>query len=199
METQALSLSPHDRLVSLAMMFDGVTETGGPNCGPLIEMFQRHVDGIARQEPYCMAAIQFFLSQVDEEIRLEFPSWPGHKLFKSESCLQVWNSSPVALRRTKPAPGLIGIWRMWKVIKDSSGQVKNQLATSAGHGGTCIKATAMNLATFIEANTSGPRQTNQAGQVVVREGDGIFLKHRTLQSEAGTMRFLGFLDPWGSV
>ncbi len=194
METPALmSLSPHNRLISLAKLFVGVREAGGDNCGPLIEMFQKHVDGIARQDPYCMAFVQWACSFVDSEIMPEFPSWPEHRLHKSENCMQVWERSPVSCRRTKPEPGLIAVWQHWKIIKDAAGRVRTQFPTFKGHTGVVIGVPAINLIDTVEANTSGPKGPDG----IVRDGDGIFLKRRTLSSE-GSMRLVGFIDPWSA-
>lgn len=187
-------VSPHNKLIELAMMFNGVKEQG-QNQGVLVEMFQRAVDGVARQEPYCMAFVQWLCDQVDLEIRLTFPSWPGHRLYRTEGCLHCWNMSPRSIKGMLPRPGMIVIWQQWKIIKDSAGRVKNEMPLSTGHCGVIVNGISQDVVETIEANTSG-NITNQAGQIV-REGDGIQLKRRNLDTEVGIMRFKGILDPWG--
>ncbi len=154
--------------VSTAAKYVGTVETGGDNSGPLIEMFQRAVDGKAQRESWCLSFVQYVIKSVS----------PSSALFPTEHCMTAWNRTPKACRIPAPIPGCIVIWQYY----DMSGK-----ATASGHCGIVTKVLKDGFDS-IEGNT-GP------GQQVVREGDGVYLKRRLF---AGTkrMRIVGYINPW---
>lgn len=154
-------------IVLEAKKWIGVKERGA-NSGPEVERFQRSVDGVAQGEPWCMAFVQYCISQVEWRDRVDSP------VFKSEHCLTVWNRSPEVLRMKHPAPGAIVIWQHG--------------SSSRGHTGIVSRVIDTNWFETIEGNTSG-----RPG--IDREGDGVFEKARTVGG-AGDMRVVGFLRPF---
>lgn len=166
-------------LVAEAQRWVGICEQGN-NAGQLIELFQKTVDGKAQQESWCMSFVQFCLKNVDAQYGAVIGECTKdrHLLERSEHCLTVWNKSPVACRSDKPVIGAVVIW------KHGDGP--------SGHTGivTGLKMDP-EFFTTVEGNT-GP------GAGVVREGDGIFEKTRSVKG-SGEMKILGWLLPWGAV
>lgn len=161
------------KVIELARLFIGVTETT-PNDGPLIRLFQKAVDGKAGKEPWCVGFIHFILSQVDSECGTH------HKLHKTESALQLWERSPQFIRGEYPKPGFVAVWQHYK----------GQIPTGKGHVGFVVRPMPGGMMETIEGNTSSSSK-------IEREGDGIFLKERQWLPDRGSMKLLGFLNPYG--
>lgn len=178
----------HESLVELARYFVGVVEIS-PNKGPLIELFQRAVDGKASGEPWCAAFIQFLLQQIDDEIRDNYPSWPGHKIPRTESTIEMWERSTNAVRFQAPNIGMIMVWQHFKEFQKDGRSV--WVPTRQGHCGLVMSDLALDGTIMCcEGNT------NEPSDKVVREGDGVWIKKRRAKVIDGPMRVLGFLDPY---
>jgi hypothetical protein len=155
------------RLVDLARFYLGVHEVGR-NGGPIVEAFQRAVDGKASGEPWCMAFIQFLIEETEKTHGIKSP------IFRSEHCQTVWYKSPKWLR-AKPQPGSLMIWKHGSTLQ--------------GHVGL-VTAVGMDTIFTIEGNT-GP------GSGVVREGDGVYERVRSFTGE-GSMQVMGWLTVFAS-
>lgn len=161
-------MDPRKTLVDVARRFIGVHEEGGDNHGPMVERFQKEVDGKAQGEPWCMCFVQYCVAQVGRETGV----WSN--LYRGESCLQVWERSPIFMRRMKPEPGMIIIWKR-------AGKLE-------GHAGVVVGIVSPTVFQTVEGNTT-------RGFGIEREGEGVYLKERTI---SGTQLFLpvGFLQPF---
>ncbi len=182
-------MDQHNNLVTLARMLVGTMEQGN-NDGPLIELFQKSVGGVADGQSYCMAFIQWCCDQVDSECGTK------HLLYPSELCTSVWGMTQPSCRISKPIIGGIVIWQKWKILRTPAGKLA-EMPLSSGHCGIIVNVIDDETVDTVEANTS----SNNAIGIdpnIDRNGDGVFMKRRTLQSDVGTMRVLGLLDPWGS-
>lgn len=160
------------RMLDFARFHIGVTEVGGDNSGPVVQAFQKAVDGVASGEPWCMAFIQY----IAEQTRIVHGG--TIKIHRSESVLQTWLKSPPSSRVLMPTPGAIVLWRHGN--------------TQMGHCGIITDVVPDDILT-VEGNTSG------LGTGIVREGDGVYLKrrpwdNRTKESTVGDMKLLGFLN-----
>jgi hypothetical protein len=153
-------------MLDLASFYVGITEATGQNDGPIIERFQKAVDGKAQGEPYCMGFLQF--------CALETAEAHGGRVLavRSESVLAVWNQTPTVYRKRIPAPGR---WALWQ-----HGE------SWAGHAGI-VRSVGPDWIETVEANTS------PGGTTIVREGEGVYIRRRSLKP-VGTMRLLGFLQ-----
>lgn len=174
MKTQLITSTKNPILILEAFRWLGVQEVGGNNKGQVVSIFQRHLGG-AHEEPWCMSFVQyccFWVDSMDAAFRSQKAK--GHKLFKSEHCLTVWNKSPRECRSEAPMPGSVVIWQYG--------------ASSAGHTGIVVDVDG-DVFTTVEANTGDNSKR------VVREGDGVYKKVRPLKS-IGKMKIKGFLNPW---
>jgi hypothetical protein len=154
----------------------GVTEKGGDNRGQLVEMFQKAYDNLAQGEPWCMAFVQFCVKNVEAAYLAAFGKQDTPlKLFPTEHCLTCWARSPVECRLSLPVVGAIVIWQ--------HGTSQN------GHTGVVTAVDGNGGFSTIEGNTG-------AGIGVVREGDGVYRRERSMGG-AGDMKVVGFLLPWG--
>lgn len=169
-------------LATEAAKWVGVRERGGPNKGPDVERFQKAVDGKASGEAWCMSFVQFCVDQVDRLLAglKHEPTW----LFKSEHVLTVWNKTPQAARIpwNQVQPGCLIVWAHYKAGK----------ATGSGHTGIVVK--------LLSNSINGPRVetvegNTGAGSAVVREGDGVYRRVRSLAG-SDTMKVVGFLRCW---
>lgn len=160
-------------LTEEARRWIGIKEKGADNAGEIVEMFQRSADQKAVKESWCMSFVMYCLEQADRIAINVLQAKGRHNLFISEHCLTVWEKSPLSCRASLPVVGSIAIWQMGN--------------TRAGHAGIVV---AVSNSTFqtIEGNT-GP------GAGIVREGDGVFVKNRAMNS-APNFKFLGFLLPY---
>lgn len=174
MDRLALALSKEHLLIHEAKRWVGITEQGGNNRGQLVTLFQRAAGGLANGEPWCMAFVQFCIQAVDNLVADCESSTQKSLLFKSEHCLTVWNKSQV-LKIDNPKPGSLCIWQ--------------QGQTSFGHVGIIVGVNADGSIMTVEGNTSSAEAGNQ------REGDGVWLKRRTLDG-SGSLRVKGFLRAW---
>lgn len=156
------------RLVDFARFHIGVTEQGGANRGPIVERFQKAVDGKAVGESWCMAFVQYCIKQtIDVHGGLS-------RIFEAEHCLTVWNQTPVFMRLKDPKVGCVVIWQHGD--------------SSAGHTGIVCEIFADKEFNTVEGNTS-------AGQGIVSEGDGVYLRRRSTDT-VGNMKLVGFIDPF---
>lgn len=158
------------RMLDIARFHIGVMERGKANTGPMVEAFQKAVDGKASGESWCMAFLQYCLLKT-KEVHGGRPSIPA-----TESCLDAYNRTPQGSKPKLPSPGDWIIWRhgdSWQ-----------------GHCGIITEVGSDYLMT-VEGNT-GP------GQGIVREGDGVYIRRRpwdsiNCKSEIGNMKLVGFL------
>lgn len=157
--------SKSQELIDLASSFSGTKEEGSDNSGPMIELFQRAVDGVASKESWCMCFVQFCIKQIEKKYAVK------SKIFKSEHCLTVWNKSPKELRLVEPEPGCLIIWQFGN--------------GSSGHCGI-VKTVGKDKVATIEGNTSGNSKE------IVREGDEVAEKLR-LRAGSKTMKVIGYL------
>jgi hypothetical protein len=153
----------------------GVRERTGNNDGPLVELMQETIGGHSR-ESWCMSGQQSAVAFAEEMTGIHSLIYP------SESCMEVWTNTPVALRvKTVPLPGAMTIWQHG--------------TTWQGHTG-CTGAFDYARRRFesYEGNTN-------AGTVdgkIVREGGGFYFVTRAEKGE-GTMRVKGWLKPFAPV
>jgi uncharacterized protein (DUF2147 family) len=154
------------QLLEIAASYVGVHEQGGANCGPEVEQFQKAVDGKACGEAWCMGFAQFCIKALEAKTQTD------SKIFKSKSCLQVWNQSPKELRLTQPEPGSLVIWQRGN--------------TGRGHVGI-IEQVSRDGKTFstIEGNIRNPQSKN-------RKRDGVYRRKRSIQN-VGKLRLKGFI------
>lgn len=143
----------------------GIQEKGGNNSGPDVEAIQETV-GSAENEAWCMATIQTAIAFV------EVVTGSGSRFPVTEHCLTAFYNS--LIKYMNPKRGYVCIWQ------HGSGQ--------SGHTGAVCEIIGPNEFNCIEGNT-GP------GSGVVREGDGVYKKLRSLQG-AGDMHVKGFLEPF---
>jgi len=160
---------PREVLIELAKRYEGTHEVGGDNLGPAVEEFQRAVDKVASREPWCMCFIQYCVKET------ELMTGRRSLLYRSESVLEVWRKSPIALRRGGPSTGLIVLWQWAKTEKGHAGLLSHVLPEQFES---------------IEGNTS-------PGPWIERNGDGVYTKIRRKPWSVGSMNLLGFLDPFG--
>lgn len=163
------------RMLDLAKFHIGVTERGGANRGPIVEKFQRAVDGLAQGEPWCMAFAQYLA------IETQAVHGGAIQIFKTESCSLCWIKSPAGSKLVVPAPGLLAIWKHGEAPVE---------ALPPGHVGIVAEVGTDYMMT-VEGNTN-------LGAGIVREGDGVYLRKRplnptTLRADVGAMKLVGFL------
>lgn len=162
--------TPKEVLVRIAKSYEGVHEEGGDNLGAQIVQFQKAIDRVASREPWCICFLQFCGLAAQKETGRRW------MMFPTESALVMWEKSPALLRRSTPATGLIAIWQ---VGTTRSGH--GDLVTKVDPGGRSFET--------IGGNTSpGPR--------LERDGDGVYSKILQWPPRRGSMRLLGFLEPF---
>lgn len=159
-----------DELLREALKYLGTRESGGNNHGPEVEMFQRAVDGVASGEPWCMCFVQYCVKVVTNRFGII------NKLYRSEHCLTVWNSTPLACRVALDdvQPGDIVIWQHGSTTSGHTGIIEAVNRDTYGH--------IVSLRT-VEGNTS---------DASMREGDGVYRRVRSPYNN-GTMKVRGFL------
>jgi hypothetical protein len=180
---------PRSKLVALAHLFIGVKEDS-ENDGPLIRLFQMAVDGRTTKEPWCVGFVQYLCGQVDHEEDdfvaasngVAKRSFPPSVLYKTEGAVPLWESTPRLARIDRPIPGSIVLWRHFSA---------QGYPTAAGHAGIVANVISKDVVETIEGNTSP-----QASHEIVRDGDVVALKRRTLDADVGRMRLIGLLNPW---
>ncbi|MDZ4810776.1 MAG: CHAP domain-containing protein [Bacteroidota bacterium] len=166
--------------VEAALKFVGVTENGGDNRGPEVEMFQKAVDGKAAQEAWCLGFSQYCVREADKKYSELFEgTTPKNILFQTEHVLTLWNKTPKENRIEKPHVGCLILWNYYKDGKQ----------TTLGHVGIVSKIIDDTFCQSVEGNTSPSNS-------VQRNGDGVYLKTRAYSSTASNMRILGFISCW---
>lgn len=155
--------SPRDLLQIVAHSCVGVTEVGGDNKGPLVELFQSAVSRPAGQS-WCLDFLQACIAYVEVETGALSP------LPATELCMDLWNRSKVIMGTDTPWPGDIVIWQLGETIH--------------GHTGLIVGMDSLRFQT-VEGNTSPA-----AG--IERNGDGVFLKNRA-KGGSKTFKEVGFL------
>lgn len=167
-------MTTRQKIVEIARSLIGVKEEGGDNQGGTIEKFQKAVDGKAAGEPWCCCFVQFCVKTVDA--RLD----KSNVLPQTEHCVTLWNQTPSKARYRDPEIGFLAVWE----------EFKNGRPTGSGHVGIVVEVVDDKRMKTIEGNT-GP------GVGIEREGDGVYEKNRaSTRVEAGSLRLLGFIDPW---
>ncbi len=153
-------------LIEVAKKEIGVKEDPiGSNCGARIEEYQRAVDGRANAESWCMCFVQFLVKEVEKANKVK------SLLFRSESCMTVWERSPIEMRRESPSPGCIAIWQLGN--------------SRAGHTGIVTEVLKDGKFTSVEGNTT-------IDKGIIREGFGVFFKTRSLKTTQ-SFKLKGFL------
>lgn len=158
----------YERAIEIIQSYVGVHEEGGDNRGPQIEEFQKAIDGKAQGESWCMCLQGYVLQKTAAEFDTILP------IKLSEHCLTTWGINHNH-RRDYPEPGFLVIW--------SHG------AGPSGHTGMVTAVNQDGTISTVEGNTSSSTEVD-------REGQGVYAKIRSLTPK-GSMRIVGFLDPWG--
>jgi hypothetical protein len=96
-------------------MYVGVKEIGGQNKGPVVERFQKAVDGIAMGEPWCVSFVYYVANEVCRYYQVSNP------LFKSEHCQTFYEYTPDKYKRRNPDPGTIFIKKNRMNMKGHAG------------------------------------------------------------------------------
>lgn len=142
-----------DSLIITAEALVGIHEEGGNNKGSIVELLQETI-GKAEREPWCMSTMQSVIAYV-EQVKGAVSS-----LIATEHCMTLYNAS-VKRSLSVPSKGSLILW--------------NYLGTSNGHVGIVHSLYSKTVVWTIEGNTG-------AGDGVVREGDGIYKKKRSVLS-----------------
>lgn len=142
-----------------------VKEASNNNDGIFVGLTGLTVDGKHKGEAYCLAWVQTVLAFVEYKLGIE------SQLKATEGCLDLWNSTPPAMKTTRyPLPGYIAIWQHGD--------------SPAGHAGLVMKVSEYYFK-CLEANSFGPDGITQ----------GIYM-HERLFNDGGSMRLLGFISPF---
>jgi hypothetical protein len=163
-------------LVAVAKSFVGTREET-TNWSPVIEMFQKEINGRAEREPWCCCFVQYCVRETDRRIGIQTCVFP------TESVVELWKRTPLWARTDDPFPGCLMLW--W--------HFKDGKPTGAGHIGimeAVDRGRAVRYRT-IEGNT-GP---DLSDGTVNRDGDGVFERYRNPVGSP-SMRVLGYIDPW---
>jgi len=158
-------------LAWIAQRFVGSIETR-PNGGPIVEMFQKTVDGISSGEPWCVGFAWFCVQAIDDLAVMLNGGAANSKLCRTEWTIALWNDSPH--KYSDPSLGRIVVW-------------KNDINPNRGHCGIVIGVDGNDIIT-VEGNTSAAIGDQ-------REGDGVWKKKRPGGNIHGFTR-LGYLGPW---
>ena len=169
------------QLAWLAGLFVGTGEQGGENRGPLVERFQKSVDGVAQGEPWCMGFVQYCVAAIDSLQKTMGKKLSPTVLIKTESTVGAYAGHPQALRGKDPAIGAVIVWQKL----DAGGK-----AVWQGHTGIVVDVSQEGIVT-VEGNTS-PDASDPNKE---REGQGVWLRKRTGAQIPGFIR-LGYLIPW---
>lgn len=168
-------MTNYDLLVYTASLYIGVKETS-ENRGDMVEKFQAVTKTIG--QPWCVSFIQHCVRSLDAfQMSLDKNISKTSQIPLSASVINLYNLCPSGMIKDTPRPGYIALWRFYK----------EDMPTSAGHCGI-VHSVASGQFLSIEGNTEDSTD-------IVREGDGVFLRTRTLVGSK-KMRIIGFLDPW---
>lgn len=140
--------TPGELIAWLASQFVGVREMGH-NAGPIVERFQRVVDGRAEGEPWCVCFLQYVVREASALAGLNVTLYP------TESTQVLWSRTPAQHRIALPEPGCVAVWR-------------STSRPSHGHAGIVSRVDGADVYT-IEGNTGAGDQ---------REGDVVAVKRR---------------------
>ena len=167
-------------LVHIARGYVGLRESG-KNQGELIEKFQMAVDGKASGEPWCMAAVQYWVKSAQELVQAiamqTLTTQP--KLFLTEHCMTAWEKTPRTQRVQIPEVGDLIIWQRWELDKP----------TQQGHVGLVSRVLAQDTVKCIEGNTIDHSD-------IKREGDGVYEITRIYPLRSGSLRYCGIIRVW---
>lgn len=158
-------------LAWIARKFVGAIETR-QNGGPIVEMFQKAVDGISSGEPWCVGFAWFCVQAIDDLSVLLNGGSANSKLFKTEWTVSLWDDSPY--KYNEPQIGRIVVWR-------------HDINPNRGHCGIVVGVHDDGITT-VEGNTSATSGDQ-------RDGDGVWEKKRPGGNIPGFTR-LGYLGPW---
>lgn len=159
-------------LAWLAQRFVGAVETR-PNGGPIVEMFQRAVDGTSSGEPWCVGFVQFCAKAIDDLSVLLNGGGNNCELPPTEWTIDLYHKSP-----HKQGDARIGDIVVWQ----------SDVNSNRGHCGIIVELSSAGLVT-VEGNTA-------AGTGDQREGDGVWKKRRYAGNIPGFTR-LGYIGVWG--
>ncbi|MFM6929950.1 MAG: hypothetical protein ACKOX6_15880 [Bdellovibrio sp.] len=161
----------------------GIREKTGNNDGPMVELIQKTVDGVASRESWCMAFVQTCLAYAELKTGLTSP------IFCSEHCMTTFRKTSKNQRvKYNPLPGAIVIWQHYD-LDEKTGTIT---PTDQGHTGIVLGADEL-IFTAVEGNTTSG--SNGANGPVVREGGGVYYTTRN-RIKNGTMIVEGFLKPF---
>ncbi len=152
--------------IETLISFDGLKESG-KNRHKLIDEANKWA-GVPMGSPYCLSFIlhQLHLTCVRYKAELHVPHRAATQLF--------WKGLSASVKQQQPIKNGIVIWQ------SRSNASRGHAAVSLGN----YKAGQTSFQT-VEANT------NAAGS---RDGDGIYVKEREMDSK-GSLKLLGFIDP----
>lgn len=159
-------------VIIAAQALVGVHEVGGNNRGPIVELIQKTVDGVAGGEAWCMAMAQSCIAFAEVTTGIKSP------IVSSEGCLYTFNKTPIEQRVRKiPLPGAIVIWQHGN--------------TAQGHTGI-VTASDGEIVETVEGNTDSGIGDNGS---IVRDGGGVYRNRRPFLG-VGNMHLVGFLKPF---
>lgn len=158
-------------LAWLAQKFVGAIETRA-NGGPMVEMFQKAVDGISNGEPWCVSFAWFCIQTIDDLAVLLNGGAANSVIYRTEWTIDLYNKSPY--KYDNAVPGRIVVWQ-------------NDINKNRGHCGIVVDVAGEDIMT-VEGNTS-------AASGDQRDGDGVWKKKRPGGNIPGFTR-LGYLGPW---
>lgn len=150
----------------------GVKEIGGNNRGPMVEQFQAAVGPVGKYQPWCASFVWFCINRVGAEKCC---------LKKTAHVMTMWSSAPLYARKKYGAPGYLMVWRKYSA---------DGKPMADGHIGIVREHMHGTVYSCVEGNTG-----DDSG--VSRDGDGVYLKTRN-SGARGSMRCVGFLDPWAA-
>ena len=197
-------------LVTEAESWNSITEQGGDNSGQLVEMIQKVVDGKAQKEAWCAAFVWWCLLRTENQIKALNISEPQSVnlmqvdgvqvdgvesgIYRSEWVWEIWNKTPAIFRTEIPVPGSLIVW-----LRSDGGKL-----TTNGHIGIVRGLNPVTGTVYTVEGNTGPNRLSGvagasggvgAGELVERNGDGVYLKER-LSIATGDMQVQGFLNPW---
>lgn len=157
--------SPDEMLRRVASGCIGVTEIGGDNKGPLVELFQATV-GRPEGQSWCLDFLQACIAYVEEikEIESALPA--------TELCMGLWTYAPSENKSDTPKLSDLVVWQYGDTMHGHVGLISDISANG-------------DFITTIEGNTTGSKGLDT-------NGDGVFQKTRR-RFGMGQFRELGFL------
>lgn len=155
--------TPTEFLIEAAASCIGITEVGGDNKGPWVELFQATVSRPQGQS-WCLDFLQACIAYVELSFGIQSP------LPATELCLDLWNQSKNYHSVIPPRPGDLILWQFGDTLH--------------GHVGLILGEDSLRYKT-VEGNTS-----DSIG--IDANGDGVYLKYRA-KGGSKTFHQLGFL------